>query len=197
MSHNIYSQLCLESSEKLNYTTWSVSRMKVYFVCGAKIQPFPMNQQKNQMNLLVILEVSVPDDDSTIEFCQNSGLLPKSVKCTQCGDTLTSDSDNEGQSNLKRRKLESSKETVNDYYNYCREICCYVVENIKPQKIGGPGLIVEIDEAKFGKRKYNRGRVVDGNWVLGGICRETKEIFLMKVDKRDKDTLIPIIEQYV
>ncbi|VDH94313.1 Hypothetical predicted protein [Mytilus galloprovincialis] len=108
-----------------------------------------------------------------------------------------SDSDNEGQSNLKRRKLESSKETVNDYYNYCREICCYVVENIKPQKFGGPGLIVEIDEAKFGKRKYNRGRVVEGNWVLGGICGETKEIFLMKVDKRDKDTLIPIIEQYV
>ncbi|CAG2233941.1 Angiopoietin-related protein 1,Ficolin-1-A,Angiopoietin-1,Fibrinogen C domain-containing protein 1,Ryncolin-1,Tenascin-N,Angiopoietin-related protein 7,Angiopoietin-related protein 6,Ficolin-3,Fibrinogen C domain-containing protein 1-B,Fibroleukin,Fibrinogen-like protein 1,Ficolin-1,Ficolin-1-B,Angiopoietin-4,Tenascin-R,Ryncolin-2,Techylectin-5B,Fibrinogen C domain-containing protein 1-A,Protein scabrous,Microfibril-associated glycoprotein 4,Fibrinogen-like protein A,Ryncolin-3,Tenascin-X,Ficolin-2,Fibrino len=65
---------------------------------------------------------------------------------------FTTDSDNEVQSNLKRRKLESSKETVNDYLNYCREICCYVVENIKPQKIGGPGLIVEIDEAKFGKR---------------------------------------------
>lgn len=33
---------------------------------------------------------------------------------------------NEGVSALKRRKLESSKEIVNDYYNYCREICCYI-----------------------------------------------------------------------
>ena len=65
------------------------------------------------------------------------------------------------------------------------------------KKNGGPGLTVEIDGAKFGKRKCNRGRGVEGNWVLGGICRETKEIFLMKVEKRDKDTLIPINEKYV
>jgi hypothetical protein len=67
---------------------------------------------------------------------------------------------------LKKRKLESLFETVNDYYNYCREICSYIVENVKPQKIGGPGLTVEIDEEKL-------ERVIEGNWVLGGICRET------------------------
>ena len=36
-------------------------------------------------------------------------------------------------------------------------------------KIGGPGRIVEVDEAKFGKRKYQRGRIVQGSWVLGGV----------------------------
>jgi hypothetical protein len=36
-------------------------------------------------------------------------------------------------------------------------------------KIGGNGVIVEIDESKFGKRKYNRGHRVDGVWVVGGV----------------------------
>ena len=48
----------------------------------------------------------------------------------------------------------------------------HLFKTLNPKKIGGPGFIVEIDEAKFGKWKYNRGRVVDGNWVLGGIYRD-------------------------
>ena len=36
---------------------------------------------------------------------------------------------------------------------------------------------MEIDESKFGRRKYNVGRLVEGQWVFGGICRETKEFF--------------------
>ena len=48
--------------------------------------------------------------------------------------------------------------------------------NAKP--LGGPGKIVEIDEAKFGKRKYNKGAYREGMWVLGGVDRETGECFL-------------------
>jgi hypothetical protein len=33
--------------------------------------------------------------------------------------------------------------------------------------IGGPGVVVEIDETKLGRRKYNRGHRVDGcGWWL-------------------------------
>ena len=40
-------------------------------------------------------------------------------------------------------------------------------------KIGGPSTIVEIDEAKFGKQKFNRGRPVQGTWLAGGVQRHS------------------------
>ena len=63
--------------------------------------------------------------------------------------------------------------------------------------IGGPGKEVEIDESKFGKRKYNRGRAVEGHWVFGGMERGGGDRFLVEVAKRDAATFLPIIAQYV
>lgn len=51
-------------------------------------------------------------------------------------------------------------------------------------QLGGHGKTVEIDESKFGRRKYYRGHFVDGCWVFGGIERESGEVFLQVVDKR-------------
>uniref|UniRef100_A0A915CXL8 Transposase n=1 Tax=Ditylenchus dipsaci TaxID=166011 RepID=A0A915CXL8_9BILA len=39
-------------------------------------------------------------------------------------------------------------------------------------------LLVEIDESKFDRRKYNRGHRVEGSWVFGGISRSTGECLL-------------------
>lgn len=87
--------------------------------------------------------------------------------------------------------------TYADYVQFNRDICVgYTKTHCQP--IGGPGKIVEIDESKFGKRKYHRGRQVDGHWVLGGVERgDCTKIFAVVVEKRDADTLIPIIQQMV
>lgn len=92
-----------------------------------------------------------------------------------------------------------SNETIADWLSYCREICSQIVARETPKLIGGRGLTVEVDESKFGKRKYNKGRHVEGQWVLGGICRETGDIFLATCpnNKRDATTLLDIIERHV
>jgi len=93
-------------------------------------------------------------------------------------------------------ELGAAEHTAADWASFCREVCGLFLSKCS-KKIGGPGKTVEIDESKFGKRKYNRGRHVDGQWVLGGIERESKRSFFAPVEKRDAETLIPIIEAYV
>jgi ISXO2-like transposase domain len=64
--------------------------------------------------------------------------------------------------------------------------------------IGGPGIEVQIDESKFGKRKYNRGHYVDGVWILGGVeITPERGIFLRIVENRNADTLEEIICSHV
>ena len=95
-----------------------------------------------------------------------------------------------------RDKTTSSKMVV-DWYNYCREVCAEIIRRHHTGRIGGPGKIVEIDESKFGSRKYHQGRVVEGQWVFGGICRKSKECFVVPVNSLDKGTLLPIIQDHI
>ena len=238
--------------------------------------PFSSKHRGKKRGLnLYRLSKKLTDDDSSIEYCQELGLLGKSAQCPtckttlqklyhikragrtrqehqfQCGKRKCRDKKNQvsirkgtwfGGTNLSFRKsliltycfihklpykttihetsvssaepstsqtsdeqekrlLTTSRETIADYYNYCREVCTWSVENklATNEPIGGPGKIVEIDESKFGKRKYQRGRIVEGQWVFGGICREDKKIFLVPVpdNKRDRATLEPIILKHI
>lgn len=64
--------------------------------------------------------------------------------------------------------------------------------------LGGPGIIVEIDESKFGKRKYNRGRRANGDWVMGMVERTTRRRIVMIVVKdRSAETLLPIVSKFI
>ena len=76
-----------------------------------------------------------------------------------------------------REELQISEPTGVDWFNFIRDVCAEYF-NQNPVEIGGPGIHVEIDESKFGRRKYNRGRWQEGHWVFGGIERITGKSFL-------------------
>ena len=60
-----------------------------------------------------------------------------------------------------------SSTTVVDWYNFHRDVCAqYFIDH--PVK-GGGIKIVEVNESKFWRREYNRGRYQDGHWVFGGV----------------------------
>jgi len=94
------------------------------------------------------------------------------------------------------RELSLSSRTVVDWSSFCREVCVYWVER-GSQMVEGHGVCVEIDEAKLGKRKYNRGRWIDGTWVFGGFERGSSKCFLVPVPDRRSETLLDIIKTWI
>ncbi|XP_039301676.1 uncharacterized protein LOC120356894 [Solenopsis invicta] len=89
-----------------------------------------------------------------------------------------------------------SKPVIVDWFNFCREVCVFWADK-HSEKLGGPGRIVEIDETKLGRRKYNRGRLIKGQWIFGGYERDTKKIFVVPVEDRTTDTLLKCIKEWV
>lgn len=87
--------------------------------------------------------------------------------------------------------------TVTSFHNHFRHLVSSTLEE-NDQTIGGNGIIVQVDETKLGKRKYNRGHRVDGVWVFAGVeITEERKIFLVRVQDRTADTLLDIIQRYV
>jgi IS1 family transposase len=70
--------------------------------------------------------------------------------------------------------------------------------NYSDVQIGGVNIIVEVDETKLGKRKYNRGHRVEGVWVIGGVERTmAKKIFFQEVQDRSYETIKRIFQLYI
>ena len=94
-------------------------------------------------------------------------------------------------------ELKVSNKTAIEWCAFFRECCISrIIDNSTP--IGGNGIEVEIDESKFGKRKYYRGHHVEGQWVFGGREKYNKrQIFMIPVPNRKEKTLIPLIKKWI
>ena len=89
-----------------------------------------------------------------------------------------------------------ASEAIVNWRNYVRDIFAeHFIRN--PLWIGGPGHSVEIDESAFERGKANVDRMVNTQWVFGGIDVETKHSFLVAVPQRDAAMLLPIPQQYI
>lgn len=97
---------------------------------------------------------------------------------------------------IVREELHLSKTTSVKLSKLFREVVFNKMIT-KMEPIGGEGKVVEIDESKFGKRKYHRGRRVEGQWVFGGYERGTGLVFMVPVEKRNRETLLPIIHAWI
>jgi transposase-like protein len=81
--------------------------------------------------------------------------------------------------------------TVCTYYGHFRD---RVVEKCGAEVAAWEADDVQIDESLFGRRKYNRGRIVHDQWVFG-MCESEPggKIFMTSVTDRSRATLEPII----
>ena len=95
---------------------------------------------------------------------------------------------------------------ASQWYIFIQEVIEEYVLGMPNSLVGGLGVIVQIDETKFGKRKNNCGHHVEGNWVFGGCEYRFNEstgywyagkTFAVVVQQRDRETLFPIIARWI
>jgi hypothetical protein len=95
--------------------------------------------------------------------------------------------------------------TVSEYYGDCRNICnTWIWDPKNLPKLGGVGVIVEMDESYFpGQPKFNRGRRLgttweeDDKWVFGLTARESLDCIIVQVpSNRSRKSLLPIINKH-
>lgn len=89
-----------------------------------------------------------------------------------------------------------SKDRIGKMINNFNHIDIYL-NYLNNLKFGGTGNIIEIDESKFGKRKYNKGHRVEGVWVFGAVERRSRRIFLIPIRKRTRNFLENIMFRFI
>ena len=109
---------------------------------------------------------------------------------------LTHDILHRERANLIQREHHFSDHTITDWGMFCREVLLVYLEG-SSEKLGGFNRTIEIDESKFGERKYHRGQPVNGQWVFGGVECESSRTFLVPVLDRTAETLTGVTRAWI
>lgn len=93
-----------------------------------------------------------------------------------------------------------SSSTIAEWLEFFRSMCLFILDKkYLAGKIGGENTEIEIDESLIGRRKYNKGKLVNGIWIVGLIQRNSKElrVEICNQNKRDTKELKRIIKKHV
>ena len=93
--------------------------------------------------------------------------------------------------------VEVSNKTVTDWCNHLRSLVTWDLQtlDIREGRICGVNVVVEMDESKFGKRKYHQGHRVEGVWVVERTPQ--RRMFAVSVEDRSRETLHAILERQI
>ena len=84
-----------------------------------------------------------------------------------------------------KKQLGITEATTVDWNAYMREVAVTPINSQEKKMIGRIGEVVEVDESLFTKRKNHSGRILSSpppnGYLGGGVCRSTKECFLVIV----------------
>ena len=90
-----------------------------------------------------------------------------------------------------------SVHTIAEYKRYYMQLLASDLDD-EDAVIGGQDVIVEIDESKLGKRKYNRGHRVNGVWILVGVEKTPeRRMFIESIADRSAATILEVISRHV
>lgn len=90
-----------------------------------------------------------------------------------------------------------STATISAYFGYFRQLVSSALES-DDAIIGGPGIVVRVDETKMGKRKYHRGHRVEGAWVVVGVeITDERRTFAEVVQDRSADTIAMVLGRHI
>ena len=90
-----------------------------------------------------------------------------------------------------------ANKTVSRFYYLFRRLAAAATLEIDTV-IGGQDIVVDVDETKLGRRKFNMGHHVEGVWVVVGVERTPqRRVFAVAVENRSAETLQEIIRTHV
>lgn len=96
-----------------------------------------------------------------------------------------------------RKELRMKERLAVKLEDSLREVCAHSISSKSVTKIGGPGKIVEVDESLYIRRKDNSEKLNPVQWVIGGVCKETKECFIVEVAHRSGPALLNSIRNHI